>query len=76
MARAHQQLVWDRQRLVNRLRSSLREFYPSALAALGTDLAHPDAVAILERAPRQSRGGGYPAPLSRPACVEQDANAC
>src|SRR4030081_2765469 len=38
MARGHQQLVWDRQRLVNRLRSSLREFYPAALAAFGTEL--------------------------------------
>jgi transposase len=56
LARGHQQLVWDRQRLVNRLRSSLREFYPAALAAFGTELAHPDAVAILERAPTPEQG--------------------
>jgi transposase len=56
MARAHQQLVWDRQRLVNRLRSSLREFYPAALAAFGTELAHMDAVALLERAPTPEQG--------------------
>jgi transposase len=51
VARAHQQLVWDRQRLVNRLRSTLSEFYPAALAAFGTELAHPDAIAVLDRAP-------------------------
>jgi transposase len=56
LARAHQQLVWDRQRLVNRLRSSLREFYPAALAAFRTELAHPDAIAILERAPTPEQG--------------------
>jgi hypothetical protein len=41
---------------VNRLRSSLREFYPAALAAFGTELAHMDAVALLERAPTPEQG--------------------
>ncbi len=50
VARAHQRLIWDRQRQLNRLRSVLREFYPGALAAFGTDLAHPDALAVLARA--------------------------
>ena len=56
LARAHQSLVWSRQRHVNQLRSTLREFYPAALVALGTDLAGRDAVALLERAPTPERG--------------------
>ena len=28
LARAHQQLVWDRTRLTNRLRNALREYFP------------------------------------------------
>lgn len=51
VARAHQTFIWDRQRHVNRLRSGLREFYPQALAAFGTELADRDAVAILSIAP-------------------------
>jgi hypothetical protein len=30
LARAHQSLIWTRQRQVNQLRSTLREFYPAA----------------------------------------------
>src|SRR3712207_7953748 len=33
LARAHQNLIWSRQRQTNALRSTLREFYPAALAA-------------------------------------------
>jgi transposase len=33
LARTHQSFVWQRQRHVNRLRSTLREFYPQALEA-------------------------------------------
>jgi transposase len=51
LARAHQNLIWARQRHVNALRSALREFYPGALAALGTQLAEPEALALLELAP-------------------------
>ena len=45
LARTHQSFVWQRQRHVNRLRSALREFYPQALDAFGTELASSDAVA-------------------------------
>jgi transposase len=55
LARAHQGLVWTRQRQVNQLRNALREFYPGALSAFD-DLDSPDAVAILERAPTPVRG--------------------
>jgi hypothetical protein len=55
-ARAHQNLIWTRQRQVNALRSALREYYPGALAAFGTDLAHPDALAILAKAPTPELG--------------------
>jgi transposase len=56
LARAHQNLVWARQRHVNALRSALREFYPGALAALGTQLAEPEALAVLELAPTPEQG--------------------
>jgi transposase len=51
LARTHQGLVWQRQRHANQLRSALREFYPQALEAFGTELSTPDAVAILSIAP-------------------------
>jgi transposase len=51
IARAHQRLIWDRQRQLNRLRSVLREFFPAALDAFGTDLASHDALGLLARAP-------------------------
>ena len=38
LARAHQSLIWTRQRQTNQLRSTVREFYPAALAAFD-DLA-------------------------------------
>jgi transposase len=50
LARAHQRLIWDRTRQTNRLRSALREFFPAALAAFD-DLDHPDALAVLAKAP-------------------------
>jgi len=49
LARAHQNLIWDRNRHTNRLRNDLREFFPAALVAFD-DLAHPDAVAVLAKA--------------------------
>ena len=58
LARAHQRAIWDRQRQVNRLRSALREFFPAALDAFGTDLAHPDAVGVLSRAPNPQTAAG------------------
>ena len=47
LARAHQSAIWGRQRQVNALRSALREYYPAALAAFGTDLSHADAIAVI-----------------------------
>ena len=58
LARAHQGLVWTRQRQVNALRSALRDYFPAALEAFGTDLAQTDALAILSVAatPKRARG--------------------
>lgn len=50
LARAHQNLIWSRNRNTNALRSALREYYPAALEAFES-LADPDALAILGRAP-------------------------
>jgi transposase len=57
LARAHQSLVWSRQRQLNQLRSALREFYPGALEAFSTDLGSADALAVLALAstPVQAR---------------------
>ena len=51
LARAHQQLIWERTRHLLRLRSTLREFFPAALAAFGEDLAGADALELLARVP-------------------------
>jgi transposase len=56
LARAHQNLVWSRQRHANALRSALREFYPGALAALGAQLAEAEALTVLELAPTPEQG--------------------
>lgn len=58
LARTHQSLVWTRQRQLNQLRSLLREFYPGALAAFGTDLGGRDALAVLQVAPTPTLGRG------------------
>jgi transposase len=55
-ARAHQSLIWSRVRQMNTLRSLLREYYPAALAAFGTDLADRDALAVLGAAPSPDQG--------------------
>jgi transposase len=55
LTRAHQSLVWTRQRQTNQLRSSLREFYPAALDAL-PNLASGDAIAVLGIAPTPQLG--------------------
>jgi len=54
LARAHQTAVWERTRHVLRLRSTLREYFPSAIEAF-EDLAAQDAVKFLERAPDPGR---------------------
>jgi transposase len=56
LARAHQGLIWSRQRQLNQLRNALREFYPAALVAFGTDLASADALAVLAVAPTPAEG--------------------
>jgi hypothetical protein len=56
LARAHQGLVWTRQRQLSQLRSTLREFYPQALEAFSGELGERDALAILERAPSPTEG--------------------
>ena len=49
-ARAQQQLVWNRTRASNRLRSALLQYSPAALQAF--PLTHPDALAVLAAAPQ------------------------
>jgi transposase len=61
LARAHQNLIWLRQRQLNTLRSTLREYYPAALEAFGDDLGSRDALAVLGRAPTPALGKGLSA---------------
>jgi hypothetical protein len=49
-ARAHQNLIWDRQRQLLRMRSALREYFPAALEAF-EDLSASDALELLGAAP-------------------------
>ena len=55
LARAHQSLIWTRQRQGNQLRSTLREYYPAALEAF-PELASGDARAVLAIAPTPALG--------------------
>ena len=55
LARAHQNLIWARTRHTNALRNALREYYPAALEAF-EDLAHGDALGVLDRAPTPDQG--------------------
>ena len=55
-ARAHQSMIWMRQRRQNTLRSLLRECYPAALVAFGDDLTGRDALAVLTAAPDPGTG--------------------
>jgi len=50
LARAHQRLIWERNRSMLRLRATLRDYFPGALAAFA-DLAAPDTLELLARAP-------------------------
>ena len=54
LARAHQTAIWERTRHVLRLRPVLLEFFPAAVEAFA-DLAAPDALALLSRAPDPAR---------------------
>lgn len=55
LARAHQGAIWDRQQMINRLRSHLREYYPAALTAFHgvgkPGLDSPRARVVLTAAP-------------------------
>jgi hypothetical protein len=55
LARAHQSMIWARRAQANQLRSALREFYPTALAAFD-DLTSADAVTVLKAAPQPGLG--------------------
>lgn len=57
LARAHQSMIWTRQRQANQLRSTLREFYPGALSCFD-DLDGGDALAVLAVAPTPALGRG------------------
>jgi len=66
LARAHQSLIWVRQRQLNTLRSTLREYYPAALVAF-EDLAHGDALGVLDRAPTPAQGAHLDLPAIQSA---------
>jgi transposase len=66
LARAHQNLIWTRTRHINALRNALREYYPAALAAFD-DLAHGDALGVLDRAPTPEQGARLPLPALQSA---------
>lgn len=55
LTRGHQSLIWTRQRQLNQLRSTLREFYPGALEAFA-ELGHNDALSVLAIAPTPTLG--------------------
>jgi hypothetical protein len=57
LARAHQSMIWTRQRQTNQLRSTLREFYPGALSCFD-DLDGGDCLAVLAIAPTPTLGRG------------------
>ena len=66
LARAHQSLIWARTRHTNALRSTLREYYPAALEAF-EDLAHGDALGVLDRAPTPEQGAHLDLPVIQSA---------
>jgi transposase len=52
VARAHQTLIWERTRTFQRLRSTLREYFPAALGAYAElTLTSTDALELLVKAP-------------------------
>ena len=57
LARAHQSLIWTRQRQTNQLRSTLREFYPAALDAFD-ELGQPRRPGRAGRSRRRRRWAG------------------
>ncbi len=70
LARAQQDAVWNRQQLVNQVRSLLREYYPAALDAfLGKQhgLARAEARTVLATAPTPARAARLSLPQLRAA---------
>ncbi|WKV76014.1 IS110 family transposase [Streptomyces sp. PCS3-D2] len=52
VARAHQTLIWERTRAFQRLRNTLREYFPGALTAYASlELTSTDALELLLKAP-------------------------
>jgi transposase len=52
VARAHQTLIWERTRTFQRLRNTLREYFPAALSAYASlELTSTDALELLIKAP-------------------------
>jgi transposase len=66
LARTHQSLIWARNRQTNMLRSALREYYPGALEAF-EDLAHGDALGVLDRAPTPEQAARLSLPMLQSA---------
>lgn len=63
VARAHQTLIWERTRTFQRLRSTLREYFPAALGAYAElALTSTDALELLIKAPTPATA----AKLTRP----------
>ncbi|MEN3585856.1 IS110 family transposase [Streptomyces sp. ZYX-F-203] len=57
VARAHQTLIWERTRTFQRLRSTLREYFPGALDAYASlELTSTDALELLVKAPTPEAG--------------------
>ena len=54
-ARAHQSMIWTRQRSVNTVRSMLRDYYPGFLATFN-ELATGEALLVLQAAPTPAQG--------------------
>jgi transposase len=64
VARAHKTLIWERTRHTQRLRNSLRDFFPAALDAF-EDLTSGDALELLGKAPDPASA----ARLTRPQVI-------
>lgn len=55
LAREHQTLIWSRNRHTNRLRNTLREYYPAVLEVFD-GLTERDTLAVLAKAPTPEQG--------------------
>lgn len=82
LARAYQDAVWRRTKLVQDLRARLQEYYPAFLAAFAsrrrlsaTQLASSDARAVLAIAPSPAEACGYPRRGSRQRSAAPAASA-